>query len=148
MYPIPPITSVRPGPLSCSSLANLADIGLLLITDEEAIASGVRRIEAVAGMQALAKARDIHDLLAQAKALLSAQAKPQEFDARLQPIVSNIESYLETKTLVQNAGKKPEPLDLPDVRTEPLEPFDAQKLHECTPISRSLTLKKYSLPLV
>ena len=69
-------------------VARTGAIGLVAITAEEAAASGVRRIEAVAGQAALAHVRALGDAVAHAGRALG--AKPDELVARIEKLQADL----------------------------------------------------------
>lgn len=70
------------------------DIDLVLITKEEAIASGVRRLEAECGKAARARTINTHQLLVKAAALLNGESL--SIDAKSEPILAGISKVYRT----------------------------------------------------
>jgi alanyl-tRNA synthetase len=89
-------------------------IGILVITGESSVASGVRRIEAVTGTAALAYVRTLQDQIAEISRTLKVGAS--DITARLAKLMENLKAQkkqgaqavtkaLDVKTLLESAGK-------------------------------------------
>ncbi len=88
-------------------LERTGDIGLIKIVDEKAIASGVRRIEAVAGKAALREFSKFQSIIE----LLSKQlgAKPDDIPLRIENLMKKL------KDLEKSKNQKPIAISLEDI---------------------------------
>jgi len=77
------------------------DIGLFKIVSEGGVAAGVRRIEAVTGVNALAYLQSLEDTVSQAAGSLKAQ--PAELNARIQQVLDQVKAL--EKELAAAKGK-------------------------------------------
>jgi alanyl-tRNA synthetase len=76
-------------------VARAGDIGLLSITTEGGIAQGVRRIEAVTGMGALARLQQLRQVTAEAAAQLHA-GQPEEVPVRIAKLLGDLKGASRT----------------------------------------------------
>ena len=82
------------------------DIGLFVITEETAVASGVRRIEALCGLEAIRHFRAEHEQLARAAAAL--QAAPAQLVEQIEKMKAEIERLRKAEAQLQKGGLEAE----------------------------------------
>jgi alanyl-tRNA synthetase len=98
-------------------------IGLVLITGEEAVASGVRRMEAESGQAALATTLKTHERLTMAADMLARRvpAKADADEPILLAVAKAVRSADEVAKAVETAGGAPAKLDTATVRAPELQ---------------------------
>ncbi len=118
-----------------------SDIGMILITKEEAIASGVRRLEAECGVAARTRTTEIHGRLDQAAGLLKGDL--HQIDAEQEPVLAAIakatRTYRELIQTLEDLGAEAQTVSItPSAPTLP-EDFGADAARRGRDLWRALT---------
>lgn len=83
---------------------NTGDLGVFVLTEERALASGVRRMESLTGMEAFAYLNDLRRMLEKTSNLLA--VAPEDVDARVEKLLSDMKRLEKEKEEIRKKAMK------------------------------------------